>query len=166
MTTVDEPDTEQLTPGQQTANRRAAALRVRAEGILRLAELIEANPELDACYLEPDKAFVEHAFYARTKEDWQAVARAGLRHGAKVAKNAGDDYFEVALSWPGITFKALGSRNGVCRKVKIGEEIIVEEVPDPEAVAALPTVKTTRVEEKFEWRCEPLLADESPSVVA
>lgn len=155
MTTIDEQ-----------AAARAHGLRVRAEGLLRLAELIEANPELEACYLEPAKQWTQNAFYAWKKEHWQAIARAGLRHGAYVGKHATDDYFELSLSWPGISFKALGSRDDVCRKVKIGEETIIEEVPDPEAVAALPKVKTTRVEEKFEWRCEPLLADELPSAVA
>lgn len=161
MTTVD-----RLTPSQQIAQARAAAIRVRAEGLLRLAELVEANPELDAVYLDSAKQWTQNAFYAWKKEDWQAIARAGLRHGAEVAKHATDDYFQLTLSWPGVTFHALGSRDDVCRKVKVGEDVIVEEIPDPAAVAALPKVKTTRVEERFEWRCDPLLADESQSVVA
>ena len=39
-----------------------------------------------------------------------------------------------------------------------GVETVTEEVPDPDALAAVPTIIQTREVETVEWKCEPLMA--------
>jgi hypothetical protein len=40
-----------------------------------------------------------------------------------------------------------------------GTREVTEQVPDPEALAAVPTTTVTRTEDVTEWVCRPLLAD-------
>lgn len=56
---------------------------------------------------------------------------------------------------PGVALELTASRERVCERVVTGTTIVTE--PDPEALAAVPTV--TREVETFEWRCAPLLAE-------
>ena len=53
------------------------------------------------------------------------------------------------------------SRGAACRKVITGTTTITEQVPDPVALAAVPTVEVTREVETFEWDCAPVLTDTS-----
>lgn len=133
----------------------------RAAGLRKLADLIEAHPELNATYTDN-----VNAFFAMTKTDWQAIARAALEFGAKVNKVATDTSFSLELSWGAFTAHALGTRSAVCEQVKVGEQVVTEQVPDPAAMASVPMVTTERVVELFEWRCSPLLADDDSQVAA
>jgi hypothetical protein len=47
----------------------------------------------------------------------------------------------------------------VCERVVTGTRLETKEVPDPEALKAVPLVTVTETVEDVEWRCMPLLAD-------
>jgi hypothetical protein len=51
----------------------------------------------------------------------------------------------------------LCDRNEVCEKVVTGTREVTKEVPDPEALAAVPKVTVTETVEDVEWRCHPIL---------
>ena len=125
-----------------------------AAGLRALAQMIEDNPELAsiAAYLDGFSVF-----FAWSKDNAQAVIRAALAAGAKVEKTYRDDYFTTSLTWGPVTAKMIGSRATVCEKVVTTREV-TEQVPDPEALAAVPTVTQTRTVEDVDWVCRPLLA--------
>lgn len=123
-----------------------------AEGLRRLADMIEAHPELPASYLTS-----VNVWYAHSPEDLAAIARAALKHGATVAKDVTDSIYSLSLSWGPLTAEALAQRANVCERVVTGTEIVTRKVPDP--AAAL--VEVTETVEHVEWVCRPLLADQS-----
>ncbi|MEV6879145.1 hypothetical protein [Amycolatopsis sp. NPDC051128] len=142
--------------------QRAEALRAQAAGILRLADMVEANPELPAEYLKPSKKITVTAWYASSPAQLAAIARAGMAHGAKVDKDiVGEDIYRLRLSWGWFTAEALAQRGEVCERVVTGIETVTKTVRDPAALAAVPTVEVTETVENVEWVCRPLLAAES-----
>jgi hypothetical protein len=66
--------------------------------------------------------------------------------------------FAVWRRFAGIVFAAYAQRDEVCERVVVGEREVEVEVPDPVALAAVPTVTVTKVVEDVEWVCTPLLA--------
>lgn len=136
---------------------RAACLRAQAQGLIRLAEMIEATPDLDACYIKPGKPLELNAWYATSPADLAAIARAGLANGATVEKSAESDIYALQISWGDVTALALAQRGEVCERVVTGTETVTRTVPDPTA----PLVEVTETVEHVEWVCRPLLADQS-----
>jgi hypothetical protein len=126
-----------------------------AAGLRALADMIERNPEsapLARTYLGN-----LNAFYAWTKSDMQTLVRAAKAAGADVSKDAREGIFTARFTWGPITAKVLGDQELVCEK-RVETKTIVEEVPDPEAVAQLPKVLVTRTEEVVTWECKPWMA--------
>ena len=143
--------TEIATDTQAKAAAQAAGLRA-------LADLIEANPDLAATDSYIDNL---HIWHVRDAAMLPALARAGMAHGATVTKEYGDqseNQFVLTLTWDAVGAKALSYRNTVCERVVTGTQEITREVPDPEALAAVPTVRITETVETVEWRCQPILA--------
>jgi hypothetical protein len=126
-----------------------------AAGLRRLADLIEANPELagTSSYMR-----ALNIWWATGAEHLAALARAGLDHGATVEKVVHDDLYSLALRWGPVTAHALADRGNVCERVVLGVEEVTRSVPDPDALAAVPLVEKTETVERVEWRCPPLLA--------
>ncbi|WP_031470387.1 hypothetical protein [Sciscionella sediminilitoris] len=133
------------------ARRKANALRA-------LADMIEEHPEIRVAYL--DQTYGLDIWCSRSAKELAAIARAALKHGATVAKDVRGDMFNVAVSWHGMKFKALGKRSEVCERVKVGEETVTEMVPDPKALAKVPRIELTKTVDRYEWRCAPLLASD------
>lgn len=127
-----------------------------AAGLRRLAELIEAHPELSANfrYTLNTAGISVHL----TSEDKAAqlgtIARIALRHGATVTKDITDTWHNLVLDFDGIRAQVLAYRDQVCQRVVVGTREVVEEVPDPDA----PTIQRTRTEDIVEWQCSPILA--------
>lgn len=88
------------------------------------------------------------------------IARRGVKAGAKVEKVYDDDYGKVKLHFGPIYVQAYTNRAEVCERVVVGTREVVEEVKDPDALAAVPTITQTRTEDVVEWVCKPLLAGE------
>lgn len=123
-----------------------------AAGLRALADLIEANPELNA---HVDRIY---GFHPKSAEAQAAIARAGLRHGAKVEKDVWEKQHNIVLKWGPVHVHALADREDVCERVQVGEETVTSTVPDPTVV--VPTVEVTETVPVYEWQCRPLLAAE------
>lgn len=146
---------------------RAAAL---AAGLRELANMIEKNPallDISAIRYVFDRALVS----VDTREDVSALARAGARSGAKVTKHVGSKYAGVDIAFGSASLHVYADRDEVCERIVIGTREVTEEVPDPEALAAVPKVAVTKIVEDVEWRCSSFLApepsaDELPAAVS
>jgi hypothetical protein len=125
-----------------------------AMGLRKLADLLEAHPELAAT---PSFLTSLHVWWAGDRDHLAALARAGKEHGAQVEKIHRDDTFSLALHWGPVIAHALAQRDVVCERVVVGRDEVTETVPDPEALAAVPMITRTTTVERTEWRCGPLL---------
>lgn len=138
--------------------------RRQADGLRRLADMIEANPELAE---EMDIALSSMNVWIGADDQRAtlvAFARAGARAGATVTKDKGgtsDQYFGARIEFGPVGFYAYGYRNQVCERIVTGTREVTKEVPDPEALAAVPKVTVTETVEDVEWRCTSLLASAS-----
>jgi hypothetical protein len=145
-----------------SSNRDSLAAQ-QAAGLRQLADMIEQNPELavSAAYLARLDVF--HVIGADTL---QAIIRAGLAVGATVDKQMFGNTFAATLRFGPVGVSVLGDRAVVCEK-RVEAKVVVEEVPDPEAVAALPKVLQSRTEEVVSWECKPWMAEaDAETVVA
>lgn len=137
--------------------QQAEQLRAQAEGLLRLAKLIENTPGIDASYVRPGKPLEVNVWHAPSPDGMAAIARAALSHGAKVEKDASDEIYTLTVSWGALVANAIAARESVCERVVTGTETVKKSVPDP----AAPLVEVTETVEHVEWICRPLLADQS-----
>lgn len=133
--------------------KRAAELAAeQAAGLRALADMIEANPQLNAHF---DRM---SAFFPKSADAQAEIARAGLRHGAKVDKDVWEKQHNIILKWGPVHVHALANRETVCERVQVGEETVTTTVPDP--TVEVPMVEVTETVPKYEWQCRPLLAAE------
>lgn len=134
-----------------------------AAGLRALADMIEQHPKL----VETTRySFEQIDTFADSADTIREFVRAGLKHGAEILKSGSDQWFTAKLMWGPVKLHINARRDEVCERVVVDTREIVEEIPDPEAVAKLPRVKQTRVEEIVEWKCLPLLAADSEPAVA
>ncbi|GLZ34857.1 hypothetical protein Lesp02_70440 [Lentzea sp. NBRC 105346] len=144
-------------PAQHPSQRLADEM---ATGFRALAKLFEVNPALAelARYSSFDRIMV---CLGSSDEPVTAMAdfvRAAKAHGAKISKSGNEKWFNVDLTFGCVGLHVYAARDEVCERVVVGTREVVEEVPDPEALAAVPTTTVTRTEEIVEWQCKPLLA--------
>lgn len=129
-----------------------------ADGLLSLASLIKARPDL-VPYFGVLRQIRIHA-YGDNADDLAVFARAAMAGGATIRKNISSSQYNVAATWGPVEVEMLANRDEVCERVVTGVETVTEQVPDPELLAAVPTVEVTREVETVEWVCRPLLATE------
>jgi len=147
---AEEPNVQ--TPEQQHAHEQATGLRA-------LADLIEANPDLQPA--------VRYALsmingFSNDPAVLAAFMRAGRQHGAVTTKEAENDiWFTAVLAWGPVELHVNAHREEVCERVVTGTETVTKTVKDPEALAAVPEVEITETVETVEWVCKPLLATEA-----
>jgi hypothetical protein len=156
MASTTLPETSDKSAATRTTAEMVAALR-------SLIDFIETNPELGEHFRYA--SFRKMLVYAGTTKPREVMAefiRAGLAAGAKIVKDFdGDRWANVHLHLGPIEIEVYGARAEVCERVVVGTEEVVEEVADPEALAAVPKVKVTKTVEQVKWVCHPLLADAS-----
>lgn len=89
----------------------------------------------------------------------RAFARVALKsEGVTVKKNYSDTYGAVDLLFPGdMCVHVYAPRAEVCERVVKGTREVVKEVPDPDALKAVPKVTVTETVEDVEWVCKPIL---------
>lgn len=126
-----------------------------AHGLRQVADFVEANPHLDQRF-----TFQRILVVADTRDEVAAYARAGLAAGAKVTKHQGDKWAGVDLHFGIVNLHVYADREEVCERIVVGTREVTEEVPDPEALAAVPKITKTTIVEDVEWRCGSLLAPE------
>ena len=131
-----------------------------AAGLHMLADAIENNPELaDALqYGLTYSGIYAHPSQEDTAAALGRLARIGKAAGATVSKAIDDKRHDLVLMFGAVRVEVLASRDQVCDRVVVGTKTVTEEVPDPEALAAVPTVTQTREVEEIKWVCRPLLA--------
>lgn len=152
---------ENQTPPTEPSAADVIEVRTLAANLHQLADLIADTPGLAPA--------VRYAFggincYVMSQHNPRAVlaavARAGLKHGAHVTKDIGD-YAGVVVRFGEVGVHVYAARGEVCERIVTGTREVTKEVPDPDALAAVPKVTVTETVEDVEWKCTPLLAVES-----
>lgn len=131
-----------------------------AAGLRALADMIEANPELapNFSYTLGNSGIYVMPRADDTAAEMAAVARIARRYGAKTDKCVSEKQYNLMADFGAVKFQFLAAREQVCERVVTGTREVTEEVPDPVALAAVPTTTVTKVVEDYEWVCRPLLA--------
>lgn len=138
-----------------------------AEGLRALADFIEANPSLAEEMAYTLSSMQDPVLKDDPVETLAEFARAAARARIPHRKNGSDKYFRLELQFgDAVTFTPYASREKVCERVVVGTTPVTKTVPDPEALAAVPTIEVTEDVEQVEWVCRPLLADTAEPAVA
>jgi hypothetical protein len=134
-----------------------------ASGLRLLATLIEENPELADNFRNGlrDSGINVHLRSSDPAAEMANIARIARRYGATTNKSITEKMHNVMCDFGTVRFDILAWREEVCERVVVDTREVVEEVPDPELLAAVPTVTVTRTEDVVEWQCRPLLAAEA-----
>jgi hypothetical protein len=140
-------------------------------GLRQLADILDKHPEVPLPYEGKSPEYAPINFYFLSAEDPRAEMAATRRAlGVPMQKRASDDskYFDLHGNLAGLHFKLTAFREDVCERVVVATREVEVAEPDPEAVAALPTVTRTVVVEDVAWRCTPLLsvAEQNEAVTA
>lgn len=137
-----------------------------ADGLTALADFVRANPHL-AVHMKytglTHHVGISVSIADDPRDAVAAFARALNRAGYPVTKKpfgTGDSLFGISadIGETGFGLDVWADRNEVCERVVTGTETVVKEVPDPELLAAVPTVKVVETVETVEWHCGSLLA--------
>lgn len=148
------PTPDELAADQKVADELAAGLRV-------FADMLQANPHVAADLRVHLKYGSMHVF-EDAERSFPAFIRAAKAHGATIVKDYSTTFAKVRAIWSeNFSFALQSDREQVCERVVVGTREVTEEVPDPEALAAVPTTTVTRTEEIVEWECRPLLAGDT-----
>lgn len=148
------------------------AARAMIEGLLNLAAIVEANPAL-----VDDEGPLRYTFdrvlaSVSKREHVAALTRAAVRAGVRVTKHQNDTWAGVDIHLSSnaprygegqVLLHVYVNREEICERIVTGTREVSEEVPDPEALAAVPKVTVTKTVEDVEWRCHPILAAELPA---
>lgn len=118
-----------------------------------MADWYEQHPDIQT----PLDFRVLHFHQDETIELAKRIARA-----CGTFEKTGDDTFlRITKSFGALKLQFVLYRAGICHKRVIRTETVVEELPDPAAVAALPKIGRSIVREIVEWDCPPLLDTEA-----
>lgn len=163
MTTISLPEQASLTLELSTrAVKAVATAKDLTWGWGKIAQFLSDNPDIAARADTWREGYV--LVYLAPGEDTVALlaefTRRGIKAGGKAEKAYDDKYGMVKVHFGPVHVQFYSVRSEVCQRVVVGTREVVEEVQDPEALAAVPTVKQTRVEEIIEWQCRPILAGE------
>lgn len=129
-------------------------------GLRKIADALEAHDDLVLPY--PGSSEYASSFSVFTDTKAEAAAWALVLDG-RAEKNVTEDGnygFQLKGRVHGVHVLVYAKREEVCTRRVVGTREVVEEVADPEALAAVPTVQVTRTEDIVEWDCHPLLAPE------
>lgn len=142
-------------------DKRAAFI----DGLHQVADFLTAHPDVPLPYIGayaegcelPSLPIYIYGDEARTT--MASIARSMADTGGTVQKRAKDstESYQVWREFAGLVLVATARRNEVCERVVTGTREVTKEVPDPEALAAVPTVTVTEVVEDVDWVCAPLL---------
>lgn len=156
MTATDERSVEQL-----QAQARADAL---ANDLRKLADICADSPWFaDHIRWQFDRFNAPVSSSESAVEVFRRAARLGMDAGLKVTKDYDDTWGAVTLRMPNglVNIWVYASRSEVCERVVKGTREVTKEVPDPEALKAVPKVTVTETVEDVEWVCMPILDDKS-----
>lgn len=149
------------TTGSPAAADVAADLRT-------LADLVEGDEFMAAViarYFDKEVWPSHAAGWEHERQDREVMAET-IRRFKKIAagpvkkeyQDSGEGYFRATVPLSALQLGLVELRAEVCERVVVGTETVTEEVPDPDYIAAAPTITQTREVEQVEWRCAPVLA--------
>lgn len=131
-----------------------------ADGLRAVAAMLDRHEDISERFRwQVDRLLMP--IYSR--DELAAWIRAGKAAGAEVRKHQDDKYAGVDLAFGLVKLHVYVGRDEVCERIVTGTREVTEEVPDPEALAAVPKVTVTKTVEDVEWRCHPILAAELPA---
>lgn len=145
-------------------------------GLRALADALEQQPDLPLPDAPGPREGQSHVAwylfgsgaglgYEQQKVQAAAIVRALPGRFDKVEN---DTLFRFRGKLGALPIEVIVDRPAVCERVVTGTREVVREVPDPEALAAVPTTTVTETVEDVRWECRPLLApaDEPTAVTA
>lgn len=150
-----------------TTDKRAAYI----EGLHQIADFLAEHPEvplpnigdfINGAYQPTLRIFTQ---VGRDDDRDQRTKLADIAKAMGRAEKATDYEFAIWRKFSGIILAAYAERGEVCERVVTGTREVTEEVPDPEALAAVPKVTVTKVVEDVDWVCQPLLKPASTSLL-
>lgn len=102
-------------------------------------------------------------------DDASQMAKIAKAIGGRWDKESKNGYYRLKQEVvPGVLYEIAVPQSWVCERVVVGQKTSTVTMPDPEAVAELPTFEQEVVEDIVEWRCPPslLALDQADSEVA
>lgn len=132
-----------------------------------IADVIEDDPHLadTVAQLFRDAMWPRHALAPADpmRKDPRAVIAEAIRQfkplaSGPVEKDYSGDYFNAVIPLRALRLRLIDMRDAVCTRVVTGTETVTEEIPDPDYIAAAPTITQTREVETVEWQCSPIMA--------
>lgn len=135
---------------QETETDRRAEFN---EGLRLIAEFLVEHPEVPQPYHLMGSEFYIYLHGEESRAQLATIARAFGR----AEKRFEGVRFEVSRRFAGINLIAQAQRAEVCERVVTGTREVSKEVPDPEALAAVPKVTVTETVEDVKWVCHPIL---------
>ncbi|HTI26215.1 MAG TPA: hypothetical protein VL652_34820 [Kutzneria sp.] len=146
---------------QDVTNERAEYI----AGLRELADILEEHPELMLPYRGAHAPLeVIPGDADEQREQLAAWARVLPGKKQKAAAGASGELFRLTGNLRGLAFEVLCVRSDVCERVVTGTTEVTREVPDPQALAAVPKVTVTETVETVEWVCGSVL-DQRPAEV-
>jgi len=137
-------------------------------GLRALADLLDQHDEIPLPY-HGTGIGLSIGIHGRTSDEDTAARLATaarvLMPGTR-AKAVEDDYYRVEGSLRGLKLQVWAMRDQVCERVVIGTHEVTRKVPDPVALAAVPTYVITETVEEVEWICSPITAPIAEAVSA
>jgi hypothetical protein len=142
-------------------------------GLRELADWLDEHPEVQTPYLGayiPGCPLPTMSIYVSEPYQWQPDKPSAREQLAQIGRAMGKfnkgpgqnaDNFIVWRTFAGLAVFAQAARAEVCERVVTGTREVTVELPDPEAMAAVPKVTVTKTVEDVEWVCGPLLAGAS-----
>lgn len=122
---------------EATSERRNAYI----DSLRAFASFLEAHPNMAL-------PSTQKVYVFPTVEEMPVYAR----EMGKCKKSGDDNYFNLTREFlPAIAYEPTWYRNQVCERVKVGEEVVQEDIVEV-------TGKRTVTREKFEWQCPKIFA--------
>lgn len=141
-----------------STDHRAEVLR----GVRLLADLLESDPAipLPANFAEHSGVTIQLLHSGEKSAAEMAHIRAAIG-GQFVKDTYGEDgqYFELCGHLAGLKVNVVTWRDQVCKRVVTGTRTVTKDVPDPQALAAVPVTTVEETVEDFEWVCAPVLGE-------
>ncbi len=133
------------------------------DGLRQIADWLEQHPDVRLPYLGDNE--LDIYVHGDIPAEMATIARAmGAAEKGARSYSSGSERFTLSRQFGALRVVASCPRDEVCERVVVATETLTETVPDPQYIAAAPTVTVTKTVEQVEWRCRPLLAgDREPA---
>lgn len=145
---------------QEPTDERAAYI----AGLHELADFLSEHPDVPLPHLGTylgDEYVNALYIYLLAGDDQRARLATIARAMGTASKSTSEDgaRFRVHRRFAGLYLVVTADRDEVCTKTVVGTREVTVQVPDPEALAAVPKITVTKTVEDVEWRCESLLSE-------